>query len=75
MQQIIHEILKKNPQTLDLDGLKNIKRHFADANKMKSLPSNIQLLRVYREMVTSKKIKKDIHIEQLLKKRAVRSTS
>lgn len=75
MKEIIYEILERWPETVGLDGLKNIKRHFCDTHLSKSLPSNIQLLKTYREMVQSKEIPSDKNIEQLLKKRGVRSSS
>lgn len=75
MKEIIYEIVKRGTKTVGLDGLKNIKRHFCDTHKAKNLPSNIQLLKTYREMVQSKEIPSDKNIEQLLKKRGVRSSS
>ena len=75
MKEIIHELYKRGPENIDIDGLKNIKRHFCDTHEAKSLPSNIQLLKVYREMVQSEEIVSDKNIEHLLKKRGIRSSS
>ena len=75
MKEIIQELLQRGPENVGLDELKNIKRSFATTHHLKDLPSNIQLLKTYREMVTSKKIQKNKSIEQILRKRSIRSSS
>ena len=75
MQSIILQLVKTKPQDRDLDLLTTLKRNFSKTHKLPSLPSNIQLLQAYYELLKAKKITKDNQIEQLLKKRAIRSSS
>lgn len=58
-----------------MDILKNIKRAFAKEHNMQTLPSNIQILRAYRELLSKGEIKSDLNFEKLIKKRSVRSES
>jgi len=60
---------------LDIDIIKNIKRAFAKEHNMQTLPSNIQILRAYRELLLKGKIKSDLNFEKLIKKRSIRSES
>lgn len=57
------------------DKLKELKKKFSKINKLKDLPSNISLLQTYRELVEQKKIEKNKVVEQVLKKRSIRSES
>ena len=75
MQSIILQLLQTKPQERDLDLLTTLKRDFSKIHKLPSLPSNIQLLQAYYELLKAKKITKDPQIAQLLKKRAIRSSS
>ncbi len=75
MKQIILQLLQTKPQDRDLDLLTTLKRDFSKIHKLPSLPSNIQLLQAYYELLKAKKITKDNQIEHLLKKRAIRSSS
>lgn len=72
---ILQIIAQNNEQKLTLDDLKDIKREFAKKEKLPDIPTNIKLLRAYHELLSDKKISKNIEIENLLKKRAVRSQS
>ncbi len=72
---ILQIIAQNNEQKLTLDDLKDIKREFAKKEKLPDIPTNIKLLRAYHELLSDKKIQKNIEIESLLKKRAVRSQS
>lgn len=58
-----------------LDKLKELKKQFSQINKLKDLPTNITLLQTYRDLVEQKKIEANKEIEQLLKKRSIRSES
>ncbi len=73
--EIIYQIIEKNPETLNLDDLKYFKRDFAKKYKLASIPTNIQLLKAYHQLVQDKKIEKNKTIEKLLRKRAIRSQS
>ena len=72
---ILQIIAQNSEQKLNLDDLKDIKRDFAKKQKLADIPTNIKLLRAYHELLSDKKIEKNIEIESLLKKRAVRSQS
>ncbi len=72
---ILQIIASNSEQKLNLDDLKDIKRDFAKKQKLPDIPTNIKLLRAYHELLSEKKIEKNIEIESLLKKRAVRSQS
>jgi len=72
---ILQIIALNSKQRLTLDDLKDIKRDFAKKQKLPDIPTNIKLLRAYHELLSDKKIEKNIEIESLLKKRAVRSQS
>lgn len=75
-QKFIVEIIELNSKNqLTLDDFKNIKRDFAKRNKLSDIPTNIKLLRTYHQLLKEKKITKDIEIENLFKKRSVRSES
>ncbi len=73
--EIIHQIIENNPEKLNLDDLKYFKRDFAKKYKLASIPTNIQLLKAYHQLVQDKKIAKNKTIEKLLRKRAIRSQS
>jgi len=75
MKSIILQLFKTKPKDRSLEFIGNLKRDFARSKKLKDMPSNIQLLQAYYELLKEKKITKDLQIEQLLKKRAIRSES
>ncbi|MFA7298366.1 MAG: tRNA uridine(34) 5-carboxymethylaminomethyl modification radical SAM/GNAT enzyme Elp3 [Candidatus Absconditabacterales bacterium] len=75
MKKIILQLIKTNPKKRNLDLLTSFKRDFAKTEKLADIPSNIQLLQAYYELLKAGKITKDPQIEQLLKKRGIRSQS
>ena len=75
MESIILKLIHTQKKDRNLDLLTSLKRDFARTKKLKDIPSNIQLLQAYHELIKEKKIDKDPQIEQLLKKRAIRSES
>jgi len=75
MKEIIIQLIKTKEKDRNLDLLTRLKRDFARTEKLKDIPSNIQLLQAYYELLKAKKITKDLQIEQLLKKRGIRSQS
>ncbi|HMS91690.1 MAG TPA: radical SAM protein, partial [Candidatus Absconditabacterales bacterium] len=75
MEKIILQLINTKAQNRNLDLLTSFKRDFSRANNLPDLPSNIQLLQIYYTLLKAKKITKDKQIEQLLKKRAIRSQS
>ncbi len=75
-QNLILKIIELNTkQKLTIDDLKMIKRDFAKQNKLADIPTNIKLLRAYHQLVQSEQIEKSIEMENLLKKRGIRSQS
>lgn len=58
-----------------LDKLKELKKQFSQINKLKDLPTNITILQTYRDLVEQKKIEANKEVEQLLRKRSIRSES
>ncbi len=58
-----------------LEKLKELKKNFSQINKLKDLPSNISLIQIYRNMLATWKIIANKEVEQLLKKRSIRSES
>ena len=87
-QKLILDIIELNTkQKLNIEDLKAIKRDFAKENKLSDIPTNIKLIRAYHQLIQTSnskietenqkliKIEKNIEIENLLKKRAIRSQS
>ena len=75
MEKISLQLIATKPQDRTLDLLTTFKRDFSKTNSLPDLPSNIQLLQSYYTLLKAKKIIKTPQIEQLLKKRAIRSQS
>ena len=75
MEKIILQLIASKAQDRNLELLTTLKRDFSRINNLSDLPSNIQLLQAYYTLLKAKKITKDTQIEQLLKKRAIRSQS
>ena len=75
MKEIILQLAKIKAKEIDLDALTRLKRDFARTEKLADIPSNIQLLQAYNELLKEKKITKNTQIEHLLKKKAIRSSS
>lgn len=75
-QKLVLEIIDLNSQKeITLDEFKNIKRMFSKKHKLSDIPTNIKLIRAYHQLLKEKKISKNIEIENLFKKRGVRSES
>lgn len=74
-QELIYKLIDTPKDKLNIDLFVDYKRDFARKYKMKDLPSNIALLKVYREMIDKKLIKKNSELEQFLRKRKIRSAS
>lgn len=69
------DIILKLYTSPTLDKLKELKRNFSQTNKLKDLPSNVNLFQIYRELLSQNKIQANKEVEQLLKKRSIRSQS
>lgn len=75
MRELILHLSQFSDDVLTLDFLKKQKREYAREKKMKNVPSNIQLLRDYHQLVREKKIQENKHLASVLRKRPVRSMS
>jgi elongator complex protein 3 len=73
--ELVQQLMNTPKDKLSLELFVDYKREFARKYKMKDLPSNITILKSYREMIDRKLIKRDIELEQFLKKRKIRSAS
>lgn len=66
--------LVTNP-LLDADILRDAKKNYSKLNKISWLPSNMQMLKTYRDLLDAWEISQHKTFEQMLKKRAIRSQS
>ncbi|MFZ2150688.1 MAG: radical SAM protein [Candidatus Absconditicoccaceae bacterium] len=73
--ELVQQLIDTPKNKLGLELFVDYKRNFARKYKMKDLPSNIDILRSYREMIDKRYIKKNTELEQFLKKRKIRSAS
>lgn len=74
----IHELLETIEKITDkntLDAMKRAKRDFVNKHNIKDIPSNVDLLKQYRQLVSTGVYNKSERLEQLLKKRGIRSDS
>jgi capsular polysaccharide biosynthesis protein len=69
------DIITQLYESPSFDKLKELKKQFSQTNKLKDLPTNITLLQTYRELINQNKILANKTVEQLLKKRSIRSQS
>ncbi len=74
-EQIIFQLFDTPEPELTIDFLKTIKRTYSKEHKLSNIISNIQLIRAYQRLLKEKKIISNTRIEELLRKRAVRSQS
>lgn len=61
--ELIYQIADADPETVSYDFLKNIKRKFAKKHALPEVPSNIQLLRTYHDLIKDKHIQPNLVIE------------
>jgi len=74
-QELIQQLIDTPKEKLTAQLFVDYKRNFARKYKMKDLPSNIAIIKVYRDMIDKKLIKKNIELEQFIRKRKIRSAS
>jgi elongator complex protein 3 len=72
LEKIVYSLLRTNPKTNN--KLAEIKRQIAGKYKLAS-PSNAKIFSIYQKLLKSKKIKPNENLENILKKRAVRTIS
>ncbi|MBP7007521.1 hypothetical protein KBB05_02055 [Patescibacteria group bacterium] len=71
--QIIVSLIEKNSPTLD--DLLALRKEISQRCGLAHMPSNAQIIKSYYQLIQDKKISRRKDIEQLLRKRAVRSQS
>jgi len=74
-EELILHLIRTPKDQLGLDFLKQAKRQFCKKHKLQEIVSNMKLLRTYHKLLEDKKIDASPSIENLLKKRAIRSQS
>ncbi|MFA5061853.1 MAG: tRNA uridine(34) 5-carboxymethylaminomethyl modification radical SAM/GNAT enzyme Elp3 [Patescibacteria group bacterium] len=73
-EKMVVESIRKKPK--DLEALNTLKRLILRSQTtVKNIPTTSELLKAYHKLVLKHKIKKDLNLEQLLTKRAVRTLS
>ncbi|MEF2175000.1 MAG: radical SAM protein [Candidatus Absconditabacteria bacterium] len=75
IEELIQELYKALPDNLNIDLLKDLKRKYAKSNNLQNIPTNIQIIKEYQNLVSLGKIQKNVDIERALRKRAIRSMS
>jgi len=73
--ELVQQLIDTPKDQLNLELFVDYKRAFARKYKMKDLPSNIDILKSYRDMIDKKNIKRNNGLEEFLKKRKIRSAS
>lgn len=73
--ELVQQLIDTPKDQLNLELFVDYKRAFARKYKMKDLPSNIDILKSYRDMIDKKNIKRNNELEEFLKKRKIRSAS
>lgn len=69
------ESIEKIQWTDTLNAVKRVKRDFAKKYNIADIPSNVDLLKQYRQLVSNGVYSQNKHLEWLLKKRSIRSQS
>lgn len=75
LESLIRDFLSHPSDQLDQTVLTKAKRKYAKEMKLAEMPTNMQLLKVYQQMVREKQIEPSPSIIKLLRKRSVRSES
>ena len=53
LEDIVQQILNADQAHKNLDYLAELKKQFSSANKLASLPGNIEILQVYRRLLAA----------------------
>lgn len=75
LENIILSLISASDEELTSDFLKKEKAKFSRENKLKNIPTNMQILSCYQNMISEWKIEKRDKLKNILKKRSVRSES
>lgn len=74
-EEIIYQIINSDQEKLTANDIKKMKREFAKKNGMSSEPTNIALIKSYKEMIKDNKILPNFDVEKIIRKRSIRSQS
>lgn len=76
-KEILKQFIKDLIDNADInhESLKNLKREFSKTHALSDVPSNVDLLSIYHELLQDGSIQKNQNLENVLKKRAIRSMS
>ena len=75
LESLIFDIIALPHKKRDREHLLKMKRQWAKEHGEKNVPTNISLFKTYQSLLSQKRISEDKEIENLLKKRSVRSLS
>lgn len=75
IEWLVDEIISSDLDDMSKDDLIVMKRALAKENNLSNLPTNMQILKVYKKQIQEKKYKHDARVVNLLRKRSIRSES
>ena len=75
LTELLYEIAKIEDTHDVAVAFKKLKREYARTHKLAELPTNTQLLTVYRDLLQKGDFSRNEFLESVLKKRGVRSQS
>jgi elongator complex protein 3 len=75
LQELLQAIVHIEDSNDVAVAFKKLKREYAKIHKLAELPTNTQLLTIYRDLLKKGEISRNEFLESILKKRGVRSQS
>lgn len=75
LKELLQSIVKIEDSEDVSVAFKKLKREYAKIHQLAELPSNTDLLKIYRELLVTGEISRSEFLESVLKKRGVRSQS
>lgn len=75
LEELVIKIYNLPLNQLNADTIKQYKRQYSKDNKLANLPTNIQIIKVYNDLVKSRTIKRFLEFENIIRKRSIRSLS
>lgn len=75
LEELVITLTQLNVEEITTENIKKYKREFAKTSGHKDLPTNMQLLKIYQQMVKDGAVEVNPAFQNSLKKRAVRSMS
>lgn len=75
LEKLVFEICALEENIINKEKIILIKKKFAKDNKLKNIPSNVQVIKTYYDLIKKNNIKKNPLFEKFMVKREVRSMS